>query len=34
LVPAVGIGIEPDSKEMRFLTLLAHWRTVASDYGD
>jgi alpha-galactosidase len=38
MVPAVGIGIEPDSKEIdypRFLKLLAQCRTVASDYyGD
>ena len=38
MVPAVGIGIEPDSKEIdygRYLRLLAQWRTVANDYyGD
>lgn len=38
MVPAVGIGVEPDSKEIdyqRFLKLLAQWRTIANDYyGD
>jgi alpha-galactosidase len=38
MVPAVGIGVEPDSKEIdypRFLTLLAQWWTGANDYyGD
>ena len=38
MVPAVGIGVEPDSKEIdyqRFLTLLTQWRAVSSDYyGD
>ncbi len=38
MVPAVGIGIEPDSKEIdyrRYLRLLAQWRAIANDYyGD
>jgi alpha-galactosidase len=38
MVPGVGIGVEPDSKEInyeRLLRLLAQWRTVANDYyGD
>jgi alpha-galactosidase len=38
MVPAVGIGVEPDSKEIdysRFLRLLAQWKTISNDYyGD
>jgi alpha-galactosidase len=38
MVPAVGIGVEADSKEIdysRYLRLLAQWRTVTDDYyGD
>jgi len=38
MVPALGIGIAPDSKEIdygRYLRLLAQWRAISSDYyGD
>jgi alpha-galactosidase len=38
MVPAVGIGIEPDNKEIaysRYLRLLAQWRRISNDYyGD
>ncbi|HEV3275485.1 MAG TPA: alpha-galactosidase [Terriglobia bacterium] len=38
MVPAVGVGVEPGSKEIdysRYLRLLAQWRAVSNDYyGD